>query len=109
MKTQDRIIELAREAGAYICTSSMVPDSIPEISFVPQKLERFAHLVRAQALEEAAGVTGEFAQKWWAMVMRAAVYRSACCASCKHMETARKAHDDFCALQAAIRALKGQP
>jgi len=54
--TQYRIIELAREAGAYICTSSMVPDSIPEISFVPQKLERFAHLVRAQALEEAAGV-----------------------------------------------------
>ena len=50
------IIELAREAGAYICTSSMVPDSIPEISFVPQKLERFATLIRAAALEEAAGV-----------------------------------------------------
>ena len=53
------IIELAREAGAYICTSPMVPDSIPEISFVPQKLERFAHLVRAQTLEESAGVCDE--------------------------------------------------
>ena len=54
------------------------------------------NLVRAQALEEAAGVTGEFAQKWWSMH----------CASNKHMETTRKAHDDFCALQAAIRKLK---
>lgn len=54
------------------------------------------NLVRAQALEEAAGVTGEFAQKWWSMH----------CASNKHMETTRKAHDDFCALQAAIRQLK---
>jgi hypothetical protein len=51
---------------------------------------------RAQALEEAAGVTGEFAQKWWSIH----------CASNKHMETTRKAHDDFCALQAAIRQLK---
>ena len=64
-----------------------------------QSLREFATAIRAHALEEAAGVTGEFAQKWWSMH----------CASNKHMETTRKAHDDLCALQAAIRALKGQP
>jgi len=58
-----------------------------------------ATLVRTAALEEAARVTGEFAQKWWSIH----------CASNKHMETTRKAHDDFCALQAAIRAMKEQP
>ena len=64
-----------------------------------QSLREFATAIRAHALEEAADVTGEFAQKWWSIH----------CASNKHMETTRKAHDDFCALQVAIRALKGQP
>jgi len=44
--------------------------------------------------EACAKAAGEFAQKWWSIH----------CASNKHMETTRKAHDDFCALQAAIRA-----
>ena len=44
--------------------------------------------------EACADKTGEFARKWWSIH----------CASNKHMETTRKAHDDFCALQAAIRA-----
>lgn len=44
--------------------------------------------------EACAEKTGEFARKWWSIH----------CASNKHMETTRKAHDDFCALQAAIRA-----
>ena len=61
-----------------------------------RELTRLALHVRAAALEEAARVTGEFAQKWRAMR----------CASKKHMETTRRAHDDFCALQAAIRAMK---
>jgi hypothetical protein len=39
-------------------------------------------------------VCEEFARKWWLIH----------CASNKHMETTRKAHDDFCALQASIRA-----
>ena len=81
------IIELTKQAGPFI--------TIP----LDQWCENFAALVRNATLEEAAGVTGEFAQKWWSMH----------CASNKHMETTRKAHDDFCALQAAIRALKGQP
>jgi len=36
---------------------------------------------------------GEFAQKWWSIH----------CANNRHMETTRKAHDDFCRLQATIR------
>jgi hypothetical protein len=44
--------------------------------------------------EACADKTGEFARKWWSIH----------CDSNKHMETTRKAHDDFCALQAAIRA-----
>lgn len=55
---------------------------------------RFAELVRAEEREACADRTGEFARKWWSIH----------CASNKHMETTRKAHDDFCALQAAIRA-----
>ena len=44
--------------------------------------------------EACAEKSGKFARKWWSIH----------CASNKHMETTRKAHDDFCALQAAIRA-----
>jgi hypothetical protein len=47
-----------------------------------------------QEREACAKVAGEFAQKWWSIH----------CHSNKHMETTRKAHDDFCALQSAIRA-----
>jgi len=87
------IIELAREAGFHKWYTQ--PDEHPEHVAI---VARFAALVRAHALEEAADVTREFAQKWWSMH----------CASNKHMETTRKAHDDFCALQAAIRALNDQ-
>ena len=92
--TQNRIIELAREAGMEWQGGF---SRVVECATQPE-LERFAALVRAQTLEEAAGVTGEFAQKWWSMH----------CARNKHMEATRKAHDDFCALQAAIRLLKEQ-
>ncbi len=43
--------------------------------------------------ERCVGVIDEAARKWW----------STRCASNKHMETTRKAHDDFCSLQAVIR------
>ena len=89
------IIELA--IATQLIDHRDTEESLPA-DFV-QSLREFATAIRAQTLEEAAGVTGEFAQKWWSMH----------CASNKHMETTRKAHDDFCALQAAIRALKGQP
>ena len=107
------IIELAREAGFNVEASGAINDGVENAADFSYELERFAKLVqaktleieelkpllklvRAAALEEAAGVTGEFAQKWWSIH----------CASNKHMETTRKAHDDFCALQAAIRAMK---
>jgi len=61
------------------------------------RVENFAHLVaaatRADEREECAREVEEFARKWWSIH----------CHSNKHAETTRKAHDDFCALQAAIR------
>ena len=89
--TREDIIRMAREAG---CTAN-------EANAWSRYLERFAALVAAAAKAEeneaCADKTGEFARKWWSIH----------CASNKHMETTRKAHDDFCALQAAIRA-RGQ-
>ena len=55
---------------------------------------KFAELVAAHEREECVKVAGDFAKKWWSIH----------CDTNKHMETTRKAHDDFCALQAAIRA-----
>jgi hypothetical protein len=75
-------IDMAREAGPLISTP------------FDAWCERFAELVRADEREACADKTGEFARKWWAIH----------CDSNKHMETTRKAHNDFCALQAAIRA-----
>ena len=57
----------------------------------------FAKLVAEREREACAKDVGKFAQKWWSIH----------CDSNKHMVTTRKAHDDFCALQAAIRA-RGQ-
>ena len=80
--TQDEIIEMARQAG-FITDGHWA-----------KKFEAFAKLVAAKEREACAKVVGEFAQKWWSIH----------CDSNKHMETTRKAHDDFCALQIAIRA-----
>jgi hypothetical protein len=51
--------------------------------------QKFAELI----IEECAREVEEFARKWWSIH----------CHSNKHSETTRKAHDDFCSLQAAIR------
>lgn len=59
-------------------------------------MDRAAILIRGER-KACADKAGEFARKWWSIH----------CDSNKHMETTRKAHDDFCALQAAIRA-RGQ-
>ena len=98
--TTNEIIKLAREAGlgTSLTHNGGEPRVWIEGADWHDELTRFAALVRAAALEAAARVTGEFAQKWWSIH----------CASNKHMETTRKAHDDFCALQAAIRAMKEQ-
>jgi hypothetical protein len=98
--------ELAREAG---------DDWDSTLSTDKEFIKRFEALVRADEREEfqrwfdavtaqhkqeilaereaCADKTGEFAQKWLSIY----------CDSNKHMETTRKAHNDFCALQAAIR------
>ena len=92
--TIDEIIKLAREADPFGEHGKLYQVA----ALTPVNLTRFALLVRNAVLEEAASVTGEFARKWWSIH----------CATNKHMETTRKAHDDFCALQAAIRAMKEQ-
>lgn len=94
--TDRELLELAREHHVNSEYTEFGWQETNRYEFDLEELIRFAAPVRALALEEAAGVTGEFAQKWWSMH----------CASNKHMETTRKAHDDFCALQAAIRQLK---
>jgi hypothetical protein len=81
-------IEMAREAGVSI------RGHYDETGSTPQELERLVELARADEREACAKKTEEFARKWWSIH----------CDSNKHMETTRKAHDDFCALQAAIRA-----
>ena len=58
-------------------------------------LERFAELVRADEREACAKKTEEFARKWWKIH----------CDSNLHYSSTLKAHQDFCALQAAIRAM----
>ena len=81
MKT---IIEMAREAGLIVDANQSGFDSV----------EALEALVRADEREAFEKVVGDFAKKWWSIH----------CDTNKHMETTRKAHDDFCALQAAIRA-----
>ena len=85
-------IEMAREAGLYLAR-----ENPPYYGTTVYSLKAFEALVRADEREACAKEVGEFAKKWWSIH----------CASNKHMETTRKAHDDFCALQAAIRA-RGQ-
>jgi hypothetical protein len=58
-------------------------------------IKRISEAVLAER-EACAEKTGEFARKWWSIH----------CDSNKHMETTLKAHQDFCALQSAIRARK---
>jgi hypothetical protein len=97
---KDDITRMAREANMPSCLATH-----------PVALERFANLVRAderdratrenayvQAEREAcARVCEEFARKWWKIH----------CDSNLHYSSTLKAHQDFCALQAAIRA-RGQ-
>ena len=89
---REDIIRMAREVSNTPIDHHATPDL-----FGVSQIERFAALVAAAEREACARKTEEFARKWWSIH----------CASNKHMETTRKAHDDFCALQAAIRA-RGQ-
>ena len=80
----ERIKELKEQAMEW------VPNQIdPDTKIRLLNAEKFAELI----IEECAREVEEFARKWWSIH----------CHSNKHAETTRKAHDDFCALQAAIR------
>jgi hypothetical protein len=92
--TQDEIIEMAIQVE--LKSPDLFKLTVSHMSI--KQLHFFAKLVAAKATaserEACANLVGEFAQKWWSIH----------CDSNKHMETTRKAHDDFCALQVAIRA-----
>jgi hypothetical protein len=76
-------IDMAREAG------------FGDYSYEAKKIfEIFESLVRADEREACAKKTEEFARKWWKIH----------CDSNLHYSSTLKAHQDFCALQAAIRA-----
>ena len=90
----ERIQQLAEQAGIEFVYD---PTETPMRAFVEcweDDLEKFAELVTAHEREECAKAAGDLAKKWWSIH----------CDTNKHMETTRKAHDDFCALQAGIRA-----
>lgn len=84
------IKELADEAAKYSAIMALPTGQSSNELFV----EKFAELVAAHEREACAKVVGEAAKKWWSIH----------CATNKHMETTRKAHDEFCTLQAVIRA-----
>jgi len=85
MKT---VIEMARDQG--------LPETATEGVFLVNKddLGRFAELVRADEREQIDRKIEEFARKWWKIH----------CDSNLHYSSTLKAHQNFCALQAAIRA-----
>ena len=89
MKT---IIEMALEAG--ILEPIDLLDSNQWRQDTIRELERFAELVRADEREACEKMCEEFARKWWKIH----------CDSNLHYSSTLKAHQDFCALQAAIRA-----
>jgi hypothetical protein len=91
MKT---VIEMAQEAGFLFNKYGLLQgDDNGEID-ADEALERFAELVRADEREACTKKTEEFARKWWKIH----------CDSNLHYSSTLKAHQDFCALQAAIRA-----
>lgn len=103
--SRDDIIRMAREAGfnpqslhmesRLASFAALVADAEAKRMF-DEGMVTVGHMREQIGAErEACAVkAGEFARKWWSIH----------CASNKHMETTRNAHEDFCALQSAIRA-----
>lgn len=92
-----RIAEFERKSDqddeTILWQAKEIADKIDRIAELERQLEE----ARNQALEEAANGADALAKKWWARY----------CETNKHMETTREAHEDFCQLGRAIRALKG--
>jgi hypothetical protein len=82
---------MAREAGIIDFRDAF---SEEHVQAVLQDLKAFEALVRADEREACAKMCEEFARKWWKIH----------CDSNLHYSSTLKAHQDFCALQAAIRA-----
>jgi hypothetical protein len=78
-------IDMAREAGF---------PALGDIHLELTELKAFEALVRADEREACAKGVEEFARKWWKIH----------CDSNLHYSSTLRAHQDFCALQAAIRA-----
>jgi hypothetical protein len=99
--TQDEVIEMAKQVGfqtgivSYMSGLGGYPfvKAIGTGEVLPN-LERFAKLVAAKEREACAHKVEEFARKWWKIH----------CDSNLHYSSTLRAHQDFCALQAAIRA-----
>lgn len=87
------IIELAKKAGMTRRPADRQCRAPYWDVVIDSELESFAALV----LEHAANGADALAKKWWARH----------CETNRHMETTREAHEDFCQLGQAIRALKG--
>ena len=87
--TRDDIIRMAREARLAEPYHPMNPWSASQ-----EALERFAALIAAHEREACAKIAQGYARVWWGIH----------CATNKHMETTRKAHEDFCKIDNAIRA-----
>jgi len=88
----ERIRQLVRQAVVevdIVTGNESLDDELAKMYIPDCFSEKFAELI----IEECAREVEEFARKWWSIH----------CHSNKHAETTRKAHDDFCALQAAIR------
>ena len=90
--TQDDIIRMAREAHLDVYGLGKSYEAFASA------LERFFHAAYAAGAvaerNSAAAISVDFARKWWSLH----------CATNKHMEITLMAHNDFCALQSAIRA-----
>jgi len=92
--TREEILSIAYSIGTVGEPWWLDDDDLRD--FVRAIAPRLEAAARADERERAAHAAGEYARKWW-------VRHSA---TNKHMTTTREAHDDFCALQSAIRARK---
>jgi hypothetical protein len=81
-------IDMARESKLDIYGLGFPHDQFME------RVKAFEALIRADEREVFTKKTEEFARKWWKIH----------CDSNLHYSSTLKAHQDFCALQAAIRA-----
>lgn len=70
------------------------PNDPTEYTFTSDSLSKFAALVAEEEREACAKIAQNFAKKWWGIH----------CATNRHLDTTRKAHDDFCGCDNAIRA-----